>query len=86
MGRPALTLVCSLVLVAGLSSCAYVQKAAFKSADAAVAYCENSTALSRSVVQDQLLPAATEKDIAVCLRCPGDTVTHCTGDTKSFAP
>jgi len=67
-----------------LSSCAYVQKAAFKSAEAAQSYCENNTAMGRELVRQQLAPALVEKDIAMGLRCPGDDEMFIVGDPKTI--
>jgi len=75
-----------LILIVGLSSgCAYIEKAAYKSVDAAAAYCEANTPTGRKVVREQITPAAKEKDMAICLRCPGDDKTYCAGDAKALA-
>lgn len=72
--------------VIGLSSgCSYITKGAYASVDAAEAYCESNTVIGRQLVRDALNPAAIEKDIAICLRCPGDTATFCSGDPKTLA-
>jgi hypothetical protein len=69
---------------AGLSSsCAYVEKAAFKSVDAAVAYCEANTPQGRAAVREQIAPAAKAADVAVGLRCPGDDKMYVIGDPKT---
>lgn len=73
-----------LLIVTGLSSCAQIQTAAYKSADAAAAYCTNNTAAGRVVVRQGLEPAYKEKDMAICLRCPGEDTTFCTGDPKTI--
>ncbi len=66
------------------SGCAYVQKAAFKSAEAAQSYCENNAAMGRELVRQQLAPALVEKDIAMGLRCPGDDEMFIVGDPKTI--
>lgn len=71
-----------LILVTLSSGCAYVQKAAFKSADAAEAYCESNTATGRELVRNELAPAMAEKDMAFGLRCPGDDKMFVVGDPK----
>jgi len=53
--------------------------------DAAAAYCEANTPTGRKVVREQITPAAKEKDMAICLRCPGDDKTYCAGDAKALA-
>ncbi len=64
------------------SGCAYVQKAAFKSAEAAEAYCAGNTELGREAVRATLKPALDEKDMAMGLRCPGEESMHIIGDPK----
>lgn len=73
-----------LVLVTVSSGCAYIEKGAYKSAEAAEAYCASNTATGREVVREALRPAAEEKDLAICLRCPGDSKTFCAGDPKTI--
>ncbi len=73
-----------VILGMTLSSCAYVQKAAFKSAEAAESYCANNTAMGREIVRQQLAPALVEKDIAMGLRCPGDDEMFIVGDPKTI--
>ncbi len=73
-----------VILGMTLSSCAYIQKAAFKSAEAAESYCENNTAMGRELVRQQLAPALVEKDIAMGLRCPGDDEMFIVGDPKTI--
>ena len=67
-----------------LSSCDYVQQAAFKSAEAAESYCKSNSPTGRELVRQSLAPAMNEKDIAICLRCPGEDQTICTGDPKTI--
>jgi len=67
------------------SGCAQLQAAAYKSADAAAAYCVNNTAAGRVLVRQGLEPAYREADMAICLRCPGEAETFCTGDPKTIA-
>ncbi len=74
-----LTIVALMTLSSG---CAYVQKAAFASADAAEAYCQSNTATGRALVRQQLAPAMAEKDMAIGLRCPGDDKMFVSGDPK----
>lgn len=72
-----------LLLSVGLSSgCAYIEKGAYKSVDAGVAYCEANTPSGRKVVRDTLRKPAEEKDIAIGLRCPGDDKMYVVGDPK----
>ncbi len=74
-----------LILGSLLSSgCAYVQQAAFKSAEAAESYCKSNSPTGRELVRQSLAPAMNEKDIAICLRCPGEDQTICTGDPKTI--
>lgn len=73
-----------LILGSLLSSgCAQLQAAAYKSAEAAEAYCGSNTVMGRELVREGLLPAYEEKDMAICLRCPGEENTYCTGDPKT---
>lgn len=65
------------------SGCAYVQQAAFKSAEAAEAYCVNNSPTGRELVRQSLAPALNEKDMAVGLRCPGEDEMFITGDPKT---
>ena len=74
-----------LTVIALSSGCAQIQAAAYKSADAAAAYCVNNTASGRVLVREGLEPAYREKDMAICLRCPGEEQTFCTGDPKVIA-
>lgn len=74
-------LIITLILTAS-SGCAYIQKAAFKSADAAEAYCESNTTTGRELVRQQIAPAMAEKDMAFGLRCPGDDKMFVVGDPK----
>lgn len=74
------------ILVLGMtlsSGCAYVQQAAYKSAEAAEAYCENNTELGRQAIRDTLKPAFEEKDMALGLRCPGEDSMRVVGDPKT---
>jgi len=65
------------------SGCAQLQAAAYKSAEAAEAYCGSNTVTGRELVREGLEPAYEEKDMAICLRCPGEEKTYCTGDPKT---
>jgi hypothetical protein len=72
-----------LVITGTLSSgCSYLTEAAYKSADAAEAYCENNTELGRQAIRDTLKPAFVEKDMALGLRCPGEESMRVIGDPK----
>ncbi len=53
-----------LTVIALSSGCAQIQAAAYKSADAAAAYCVNNTASGRVLVREGLEPAYREKDMA----------------------
>jgi hypothetical protein len=75
-------LITTLILTVS-SGCAYIQKAAFASADAAEAYCESNTATGRELVRQQIAPAMAEKDMAFGLRCPGDDKMFISGDPKT---
>lgn len=71
-----------LILVTLSSGCAYITEAAYKSADAAEAYCKNNTELGREAVRATLKPAFVEKDMALGLRCPGEDSMRVVGDPK----
>lgn len=71
------------ILLLASSGCAYVQKAAYKSAEAAEAYCASNTVLGREAVRAELEPALEEKDMALGLRCPGEKEMHIMGDPKT---
>ena len=75
-------LITTLILVTLSSGCSYLTQAAYKSADAAEAYCENNTALGREAIRATLAPAFIEKDMALGLRCPGEESTRFVGDPK----
>ena len=78
-----MALLTTVVLLGTLSSgCSYLTQAAYKSADAAEAYCENNTELGREAVRATLKPALDEKDMAMGLRCPGEDSMHIIGDPK----
>ena len=72
----------ALLIVGTLTSCAYIEKAAFASADAAEAYCKSNTATGRELVRQQLAAPMAEKDMAIGLRCPGDEKMFVSGDPK----
>ena len=65
------------------SGCAQLQAAAYKSAEAAEAYCGSNTVTGRELVREGLAPAYNDADMAICLRCPGEEKTYCTGDPKT---
>ena len=67
-----------------ISSCAQLGMIADNSADAIVSYCESNSKVGRELLRATLTPAAREEDIAICLRCPGEEVTYCVGDSKTI--
>ncbi len=75
-----------LLLLLILSGCAYVEAGAYKSVDSAVLYCEYNSDASRNLIRTTLDAPALEKDVSVCLRCPGDIKTYCVGDPKLIVP
>lgn len=73
-----------IAVIAMSSGCAQLQQGAYKSAEAAETYCKNNPDLGRQAVRATLEPALVEKDIALGLRCPGETSMHIMGDPKTI--
>ena len=59
--------------------CTYADKAEALLADGITAYCERNTSSGREIIREGLHPELVSEGVEICLGCPGDLQTACTG-------